>query len=50
LGAETAVFAATASDVRDVVVGGRVVVRDGRHQLVPEVGAALATAIKHVTT
>ena len=50
LGAETAVFAATASDVREVVVGGRVVVRDGRHQLVPDVGAALATAIKHVTT
>ena len=26
-----AVFAATAADVRHVVVGGRVVVRDGRH-------------------
>lgn len=30
LGAETAVFAATAADVRHTVVGGRHVVRDGR--------------------
>jgi cytosine/adenosine deaminase-related metal-dependent hydrolase len=45
LGAETAVFAATASDVREVVVGGRFVVRDGVHQTVPDVGAALAAAI-----
>ncbi|MFC1416988.1 formimidoylglutamate deiminase [Streptacidiphilus cavernicola] len=45
LGAETAVFAATAADVRDVVVGGRAVVRDGVHQTVPDVGAALADAV-----
>ena len=45
LGAETAVFAATSADVRDVVVGGRTVVRDGVHQTVPNVGAALAEAI-----
>ncbi|MEV4426411.1 formimidoylglutamate deiminase [Streptomyces sp. R-07] len=45
LGAETAVFAATAADVHHVVVGGRVVVRDGAHVAVPDVGEALATAI-----
>jgi formiminoglutamate deiminase len=45
LGAETAVFAATAADVRHTVVGGRHVVRDGAHALVPEVPAALARAI-----
>ena len=39
------VFAATASDVSSVVVGGRLVVRDGRHLDVPEVGAELAAAI-----
>jgi formiminoglutamate deiminase len=48
LGAETAVFAATASDVRDVVVGGRIVVRDGVHLTLPDVGAALAGAIAAV--
>jgi formiminoglutamate deiminase len=45
LGAETAVFAATGADVRHTVVGGRHVVRDAVHQLVPDVGAALAAAI-----
>ncbi|MFE7516207.1 formimidoylglutamate deiminase [Streptomyces sp. NPDC057540] len=45
LGAETAVFAATAADVRHVVVGGRTVVRDGIHVSVPDTGEALATAI-----
>lgn len=45
LGAETAVFAATASDVRHTVVGGRHVVRDGAHTLVADVPSALATAI-----
>ncbi|MFC1414669.1 formimidoylglutamate deiminase [Streptacidiphilus sp. N1-12] len=48
LGAETAVFAATSADVRDVVVGGRTVVRDGVHRTVPDVGAALARAISAV--
>ncbi|WP_084713907.1 formimidoylglutamate deiminase [Streptacidiphilus rugosus] len=45
LGAETAVFAATSADVRDVVVGGRVIVRDGVHVTVPETGKALHEAI-----
>ena len=38
------VFAATASDVRHVVVGGEVVVRDGRHTSI-DVAAELAAAI-----
>lgn len=45
LGAETAVFAATASDVRHTVVGGRHVVRDGAHALVPDVPSALSESI-----
>ncbi|MFD3549708.1 formimidoylglutamate deiminase [Streptomyces sp. NPDC058655] len=45
LGAETAVFAATAADVRHTVVGGRHVVRDGHHTLVEDVPSALAEAI-----
>ncbi|MBC3190468.1 formimidoylglutamate deiminase [Pseudonocardia sp. C8] len=39
---ETAVFAATAADVTDVVAGGRVVVRDGRHLSVPDAARRLA--------
>jgi formiminoglutamate deiminase len=39
------VFAATAADVISVVAGGRQVVRDGRHLLVGDVGAALGRAI-----
>jgi hypothetical protein len=39
------VFAATAADVTSVVAGGRQIVRDGRHLLVDDVGAALAAAI-----
>ncbi|GGW76157.1 formimidoylglutamate deiminase [Streptomyces lucensis JCM 4490] len=46
LGAETAVFAATAADVRHTVVGGRHVVRDGAHALVPDVPRALTAAIE----
>ncbi|WP_427168623.1 formimidoylglutamate deiminase [Streptomyces sp. C1-1] len=46
LGAETAVFAATAADVRHTIVGGRHVVRDGAHTLVPDVPQALARAIE----
>ncbi|MFG3202541.1 formimidoylglutamate deiminase [Streptomyces sp. NPDC048192] len=46
LGAETAVFAATAADVRHTVVGGRHVVRDGAHTLVPDVPEALARAVE----
>lgn len=45
LAAETAVFAATAADVRHTVVAGRHIVRDGHHELVPDVPAALAGAI-----
>ncbi|MCX5607606.1 formimidoylglutamate deiminase [Streptomyces sp. NBC_00047] len=45
LGAETAVFAATAADVRHTVVGGRHVVRDGAHTQVEDVASALASAI-----
>jgi len=43
--AAIAVFAATAADVTDVVVGGRRVVRDRRHQDVEDVGRALREAI-----
>ncbi|MFF7240349.1 formimidoylglutamate deiminase [Streptomyces collinus] len=46
LGAETAVFAASAADVRHTVVGGRHVVRDGVHTLVPDVPSALAGAVE----
>ncbi|WP_306323667.1 MULTISPECIES: formimidoylglutamate deiminase [unclassified Streptomyces] len=44
-GAETAVFAATASDVRHVVSGGRVIVRDGQHVRIGDVSAALTQSI-----
>ncbi|MFE9096690.1 formimidoylglutamate deiminase [Streptomyces sp. NPDC007264] len=46
LGAETAVFAATAADVRHTVVGGRHIVRDGAHAHVPDVPRALADAVE----
>jgi len=42
------VFAATAADVRHVVVGGRTIVRDGRHvdiDVARELGAAVAAAM-----
>ncbi|MFJ5733598.1 formimidoylglutamate deiminase [Streptomyces paradoxus] len=45
LGAETAVFAASAADVSHTVVAGRHVVRDGVHCLVPDVPKALADAV-----
>jgi formiminoglutamate deiminase len=47
--AESLVFAATAGDVRHVVVSGRDVVRDGRHLLVDDVPTALAETITAVT-
>jgi formiminoglutamate deiminase len=47
---EAAIFAATASDVRNVVIGGRDVVVDGRHVLIDDVPGSLAAAIKAVTT
>jgi formiminoglutamate deiminase len=43
--AATAVFAASAPDVSDVVVGGQPVVRDGVHLTVPDVPGELAAAI-----
>ncbi|HEX6489656.1 MAG TPA: formimidoylglutamate deiminase [Candidatus Dormibacteraeota bacterium] len=39
------VFAASATDVTDVVVGGRHVVRDRQHQTIPDVGRELREAI-----
>jgi formiminoglutamate deiminase len=45
---EAVVFGASAADVRDVVAGGRDVVRDGSHVLVPDVPGALAAAIAAV--
>ncbi|MEU9107300.1 formimidoylglutamate deiminase [Streptomyces xanthophaeus] len=50
LGAETAVFAATAADVRHTVVGGRHIVRDGAHALVPDVPSALSESIAALRT
>ncbi len=47
-GPEAAVFAATAADVSHVVVGGEVVVADGVHRRVPDVGRALSGAIAAV--
>ncbi|MER6052254.1 formimidoylglutamate deiminase [Streptomyces sp. NPDC001793] len=48
LGAETAVFAATAADVRHTIVAGRQIVREGTHTGVPDVPSALADAIAAV--
>jgi cytosine/adenosine deaminase-related metal-dependent hydrolase len=47
---ETTIFGATAADVRDVVIGGQDVVRDGAHLLVADVPAALSAAIRAVTS
>ncbi|RAY13499.1 formimidoylglutamate deiminase [Actinomadura craniellae] len=47
-GAEAAVFAAAAADVRSVVVSGRQIVQDGRHLLVGDVPAALRDTIAEV--
>jgi formiminoglutamate deiminase len=43
--AESVIFAATAADVRHVVVGGRFTVRDHRHALVEDVPGRLKAAI-----
>ncbi|MDT0457839.1 formimidoylglutamate deiminase [Streptomyces sp. DSM 41527] len=48
LAGETAVFAASAADVRHTIVGGRQIVRDGVHTLVPDVPTALAESIAAV--
>lgn len=45
---ETAVFAASAADVTHLVIGGRPIVTDRRHQLIPDVPAALRQAIAAV--
>jgi formiminoglutamate deiminase len=45
---ESAVFAATAADVRDVIAGGRQIVRDGRHATIDvpaELSASLAAVL-----
>jgi len=42
------VYAATAADVTDVVVGGRAVVRHGRHVTIPDVPAALRAALEEI--
>ena len=46
LALEAAVFSASAGDVRDVVIGGRDVVRDGVHLLIPGVPAELSRSIR----
>ncbi|WP_344132352.1 formimidoylglutamate deiminase [Luedemannella flava] len=43
-----ALYAATAADVTHVVVDGRVIVRDGQHQLVEDVPHALSASVKAV--
>lgn len=43
---ENIVFAASATDVTDVIVDGRRVVADRRHLAVPDVGKALADAVE----
>jgi formiminoglutamate deiminase len=48
LALETAVFGASAADVRDVVIGGQDVVRDGVHLLVPDVPGELTRSIRTV--
>jgi formiminoglutamate deiminase len=47
---ESAVFAATAADVRDVIAGGRQIVRDGRHTTIDvpaELRASVAAVLPH---
>jgi formiminoglutamate deiminase len=46
LALETAVFGASAADVRDVVIGGQDVVRGGVHLLVPDVPGELSRSIR----
>ena len=45
---DSAIFAATSADVQHLVVGGRTVVRDGRHTTI-DAAAELAAAITEVT-
>jgi formiminoglutamate deiminase len=46
LALETAVFVASAADVRNVVISGQDVVRDGLHLLVPDVPGELSRSIR----
>jgi formiminoglutamate deiminase len=46
LALEAAVFAASSTDIRSVVISGRDVVRDGVHQLVPDVPGELTRTIR----
>jgi formiminoglutamate deiminase len=46
LALEAAVFAAASTDIRTVVISGRDVVRDGIHQLVPDVPGELARTVR----
>jgi formiminoglutamate deiminase len=48
LALEAAMFAASAADVKDVVISGRHVVRDGTHLLVPDVPGELSRSIRAV--
>lgn len=45
---DSAVFAATAADVRHVMADGRWIVRDGAHQSVPDAAASLHDEIKEL--
>jgi formiminoglutamate deiminase len=45
---EAVIFAASPADVRNVVIGGRDVVVDGRHVLVGDVPAALTAALRAI--
>jgi formiminoglutamate deiminase len=45
---ESVIFGASAADIQSVVAGGRDIVTDGRHLLVPDVPAALSAAIRAV--
>ena len=47
---EAAVFAATAADIRAVVISGRDVVRDGLHLRFPDVPAELSRTIRAILT
>jgi formiminoglutamate deiminase len=48
--ADQLVMAASASDVDTVVVGGRIVVKDGRHLAIADVGRELAACIEELWT
>ncbi len=46
---QAVIFAASSSDVRNVVIGGRDIVVDGQHTLVENVPAALAASLRAIT-